>query len=215
MTKIKKRVTTLLKWAGYTALLLAGIQVTTWATLHGARQTLHEQRRELLAAKVDSARRYCLREKINTDFCILVDMKMHSGKKRFFVWDLSADTLILSSLVAHGSGGESTASTPAFSNVPGSHCTSLGKYRVGARAPSRWGIRVHYKLHGQESTNNNAYKRIVVLHSFDYIPARETYPLHLPLGMSLGCPVINNTAMTRLDALLSQQKKPTLLWIYD
>ncbi|MDR1415631.1 MAG: murein L,D-transpeptidase catalytic domain family protein [Odoribacteraceae bacterium] len=208
------RVRTLLKWLGYTILLLAGARATTWAWQHDAQQTLHEQRLALRALKVDSARQYCRLQGMNANFCILVDMKIHSGKRRFFVWDLKADTLILSSLVAHGSGGASTSSTPEFSNVPGSYCTSLGKYKVGARAPSRWGIRVHYKLHGQEPSNSNAYKRVVVLHSFDYIPTLETYPMHLPLGMSLGCPVIDNTAMTRLDDMLGRQTKPTLLWIY-
>ena len=35
-----------------------------------------------------------------------------------------------------------------------SYCSSLGKYKVGIRSYSKWGINVHYKLHGLEATNN-------------------------------------------------------------
>ena len=31
---------------------------------------------------------YCEENNLNTEFCILIDMSVHSGKKRFYVWDL-------------------------------------------------------------------------------------------------------------------------------
>ena len=92
---------------------------------------------------------------------------------------------------------------------------SLGKYKVGIRAYSKWGINVHYKLHGLEPTNDNAFKRIVVLHSYTPLPATEVYPSHLPLGMSQGCPVICNETMRQIDVLLKAETKPVLLWIYN
>lgn len=172
--------------------------------------TLEEQ----LALKADTALLFCESNKMNTDFCILVDMKRHSGKKRFYVWDMQADTLIASSLCAHGYGQGSTKSKPVFSNVAGSYCTSLGKYKTGIRSYSNYGINVHYKLHGLEDSNNNAFKRIVVLHSYSPVPNRQIFPLHLPLGYSQGCPVIDDDTMTLLDNMFKKQKKPTLLWIY-
>jgi len=167
-----------------------------------------------LRLKADTALIYCKEKGMNTDFCFLVDMRIHSGKKRFFVWDMKDDTLIASSLCAHGSGKGSTGSKPVFSNVEGSYCTSLGKYKTGARAYSQYGINIHYKLHGLEKTNNSAFKRIVVLHSYGLMPKFEINPAHLPMGYSLGCPVIDDGLMTLIDGMLKKQNKPTLLWIY-
>ena len=169
----------------------------------------------ILRTKADTALQYCKQKGMNTDFCLLTDMSMHSGKNRFFVWDFKGDSIMDMSLCAHGYGKGSTQRKPVFSNVEGSYCTSLGKYKTGARSYSQYGINVHYKLHGQDATNNNAFKRIVVLHSYQYVPDHEIYPHHLPLGFSQGCPVINNALMKRLDGLFKKQQKPTLLWIYN
>lgn len=170
---------------------------------------------EILKPKADLTKEFCMKNGYNTDYCILIDFSIHSGKKRFFVWDFKSDSILLSSLCAHGYGKNSTASKPIFSNVEGSYCSSLGKYKIGIRSYSKWGINVHYKMHGLEPTNDNAFKRIVVLHSFEYIPEEETYPTHLPLGMSQGCPVISNETMRSIDELLKKQEKPLLMWIYN
>lgn len=168
-----------------------------------------------LKLKADSARNYCRQHGLNTRYCFLVDFSIHSGRKRFFVWDFKGDSIKYASLCAHGYGKNSTTTKPVYSNVEGSSCSSLGQYKVGIRAHSKWGINVHYKLHGLESTNNNAYKRYVVLHSFTPVPKAEIYPMHLPMGMSQGCPVISNQTMTQIDALLKTLKEPLLLWIYN
>lgn len=170
---------------------------------------------ELVKAKADSALIFCKNKGYSTEYCVLVDFAIHSGKKRFFVWDFKGDSILLSSLCAHGYGMESTEAKPVYSNVEGSYCSSLGKYKLGIRSYSKWGINVHYKLHGLEKTNNNAYRRIVVLHSYEYIPEKEIFPRHLPLGMSQGCPVISNESMRTIDKLLQETKKPVLLWIYE
>jgi len=167
-----------------------------------------------LKLKADTAYAYSLNKEFNTHYCVLIDFSIHSGKERFFVWDFKGDSIKYSSLCAHGYSQNSTVSNPVFSNTEGSYCSSLGKYKVGIRSYSKWGINVHYKLHGLEQTNNNAYKRIVVLHSFEYISEMPIYPQHLPLGMSQGCPVISNKTMKQIDALLKNIQKPMLLWIY-
>ncbi|WP_029904363.1 murein L,D-transpeptidase catalytic domain-containing protein [Prevotella sp. 10(H)] len=167
-----------------------------------------------LKTKADSALAYCKAKGFNTKYCILIDFSIHSGKKRFFVWDFDNNDVKYSSLCCHGYGKESTQSKPVFSNVEGSYCSSLGKYKVGARAYSSWGINVHYKMHGLEKTNNNAFKRWIVLHSHTPVSNNEIYPRHLPLGWSQGCPVISNDMMRKVDPLLKDVKKPLLLWIY-
>jgi hypothetical protein len=160
---------------------------------------------------------YCKAHGMNTDFCILVDMSVHSGRKRFLVWDLQADTLVRDLMVAHGScrnpwGLDQTKEAPQFSNVEGSHCSSLGRYRIGARGLSEWGIRVKYTLHGLDATNSNARDRYIVLHSWNMVPDEEIFPHGTPEGW--GCPAIADEALRWLDPRLKDAVKPVLLWIY-
>lgn len=168
-----------------------------------------------LREKAKAGKAYCEKNGFNANYLFLVDFSIHSGKNRFFVWDVKVDSVKYASLCAHGYGKNSTVSKPVFSNVEGSFCSSLGKYKVGIRSYSKWGINVHYKLHGLEATNNNAFKRFVVLHSYSPLPEMEVYPMHLPLGISQGCPVISDGVMKKVDALLKAEKKPVLLWIYE
>ena len=167
-----------------------------------------------LREKAQAGKAYCDKNGYNTNYCFLVDFSIHSGKRRFFVWDFKGDSVKYASLCAHGYGKNSTLSKPVFSNVEGSYCSSLGKYKVGIRSYSKWGINVHYKLHGLEATNNNAFKRVSVLHSYDLVPATDIYHVHLPLGISLLCPVICNDVMRKVDKLLKGEAKPVLLWMY-
>jgi hypothetical protein len=173
------------------------------------------QERPAIPAQVATeALRFCRSHRLDTSIAFLFDAGAHSGRKRFFIYDLQKRRAIRSGLVCHGMGGNSTCEEPRFSNRQGSNCTSLGKYRTGARAYSRWGIHVHYKLHGLEPTNSNAFDRIVVLHSYDPVPDQEIYPAHLPMGWSLGCPVISNSVMSFADSLLQRSNRPLLLWVY-
>lgn len=168
-----------------------------------------------LKAKADSAKTFCKQKGYNMQYCILIDFSIHSGKNRFFVWDFAKDTIKHESLCCHGYGKGSSQSKPLFSNIEGSYCSSLGKYKVGVRSYSSWGINMHYKMHGLEKTNSNAFKRIIVLHSHNPVPEEEIYPNHLPLGWSQGCPVINNSIMRKVDVLLKKSDTPVLMWIYN
>ncbi len=168
-----------------------------------------------LSQKGAEAQTFCKKNNLNTDFCFLIDLSIHSGKNRFYVYDLSTKKVIASGLVCHGIGKNSTYAKPVYSNEIGSNCTSIGKYKLGKRAWSNWGINIHYKMHGLEKSNSNAAIRNVVLHSYDQVSEKEIYPNYLPLGWSLGCPVIANDLMKKIDSLLKKTKKPTLLWIYE
>ncbi len=167
-----------------------------------------------LSAKITEARAYCKKNGFNNQYCFLVDMSIHSGKDRFFVYDFTQNKIIHSGIVCHGYGKDSKDDAPVYSNEVGSNCTSLGKYKIGKRAYSNWGIHVHYKMHGLEKTNSNAFKRMIVLHSYEYIPGEEIYPSYLNMGWSMGCPVVSDNLMTQLDKLLKKTKKPVLLWIF-
>lgn len=167
-----------------------------------------------LESKVAEALKYSKAHKMNTSYCIMIDMSIHSGKNRLFVYDFKKKEIIIKGICAHGNGGGSTAYKPVYSNKIGSNCTSLGKYKLGQRAYSNWGINIHYKMHGLEKTNSNAYKRIVVLHSYTPVPAFESYPVPL-FNVSYGCPVVANATMRKIDKLIKSGEKNMLLWIYD
>lgn len=164
--------------------------------------------------KINEAFAFAKKNNLDTTLCIMIDMTIPSGKNRLFVYDFKQKKTIIAGLCAHGVGGGSTATKPVFSNKVGSNCTSLGKYRVKNRSYSNWGINIHYKMYGLEETNSNAFKRIVVLHSYTPIPNYEIYPDRL-FGQSAGCPVIADDQMRQIDRLLIKKKKAVLLWIYN
>ncbi len=172
---------------------------------------------EFTKSKAKQAFEYCKTNNFNTDFCILIDMSLHSGVKRFLVWDFKLDTVLHKFLVGHGCCDNSwkrdfSKENPTFSNTDGSHCSSLGKYKIGERGYSSWGVNVKYVLHGLESTNNNAQKRYIVFHSWEVVEDEEVYPNGTPEGW--GCPAISNNSFKMIDPLLMSSTNAVLMWIY-
>lgn len=168
--------------------------------------------------KAEEALAFCKSKKMNTDFCILIDMSLHSGLSRFIIWDFKEQKISNKYLVGHGCGSNSWSSdeskdNPKFSNEDGSHLSALGKYQLGERGRSDWGIHVKYLMHGLEETNNNALKRFIVFHSWDLMSDKEVYPKGSPEGW--GCPTISNNAMKELDPIIQNSEKPLLMWIYN
>jgi len=171
-----------------------------------------------LKQKAKEAVTFCKAKGYNTVFCLLIDMKLHSGKKRAFLYDLKKDSILASGMCAHGCGsypwaGTYTKDKPVFSNVPDSHCSSLGKFMIGKRGWSSWGINVNYVLHGLDATNSNAKKRQIVLHSWEDVSETEIYPEGVPEGW--GCPAVSNSFMRAIDPKLKASAKPVLLWMYN
>ena len=168
--------------------------------------------------RVKKALEFCLREDYNTNHCILVDMSLHSGKKRLHLWDFNNKEIINSYLVSHGCcenqwSRDETRNSPTFKNTKDSHCSSLGKYRIGDRGWSSFGVNINYRLHGIEPSNSNAFDRNIVFHSWDMVDDEEPYPAGTPEGW--GCPAISNKAFLEIDPYLKDTSKPTLFWIYQ
>jgi hypothetical protein len=169
-------------------------------------------------AKAQQAMQFCKSKSYNSNFCILIDMSLHSGVKRLMIWDFERDTITNSFLVAHGCGNnqwneDNSKESPVFSNTDDSHCSSLGKYKIGERGYSQWGVNIKYVLHGLESTNSNAQRRAIVFHSWEAISDNEIYPNGTPEGW--GCPAISNNSFRMIDPLLRSSDKPVLMWIYQ
>jgi hypothetical protein len=179
-------------------------------------KTEFEQEKDL-GLKAQEAERFCLDNGMNQDFCILIDMDKHSGKNRFYVWNFRDQSPIAEYLVAHGCGNnpwslDDSRTNPKFSNTEDSHLSSLGKYKIGDRGWSNWGVNINYRLHGLDETNSNSNKRDIVFHSWEEIADAEVYPAGTPEGW--GCPAISDKAFLAVDKLLKHKTKPTLMWIY-
>lgn len=161
---------------------------------------------------------FCKKKDYSQDYYFLIDLSVHSGKKRFYVYDFKQKKVIDSNLVTHGScdafeNNDTKYEKVKFSNRDNSHCSSIGKYEVGRRDYSSWGIKVKYWLEGLEETNSNAKNRVVVLHSWEAVHNTEIYPRYSPL--SWGCPAVSDAFMTKLDNKLQETDKPVLLWIIE
>lgn len=161
---------------------------------------------------------FCNKKGFSDEYYFLVDLSLHSGKNRFFVYDFKQKKFTAQNLVTHGSCDVFTDNPDKynkakFDNRDNSHCSALGKYKVGKRDYSSWGIKVKYWLDGLEDTNSNARNRVVVLHSWEAVANTEIYPNHSPL--SWGCPAVSDDFMRKLDATLQATTKPVLLWIIN
>jgi L,D-transpeptidase catalytic domain len=144
------------------------------------------------------------------EYCFFIDMKIPSGKKRFFVYDLKQDTIVHAGLVTHGGGSETSTDALKFNNTPNSNSTSLGKYKIGVEYNGKFGMA--FKLHGLEASNDKAFERFVVLHSHSCVPAQEVEPY--TICTSLGCPTVSPAFLPTLKKYIDKADKPVVLWIY-
>ncbi|MBC7886523.1 MAG: murein L,D-transpeptidase catalytic domain family protein [Ferruginibacter sp.] len=152
---------------------------------------------------------YVKENHLNSRFCFLIDMKIASGSKRFFMYDLVNDSILLAGLVTHGSGLSNITDSIIFSNEPGSNCTSPGKYKIGKSYYGKFGLA--YKLFGLDKTNSNAFNRSVVLHAHPCVPDHEIAPLKI--CNSWGCPTISPIFLNQLKMYIDKPGPPILLWI--
>jgi len=156
------------------------------------------------------ANAFAAKNGMSTKYCFLIDMSLASGRNRFFVYDLEKNSITLSGLVAHGSCNETFLSRPRFSNEPKCGCSSLGKYKIGEFYRGKYGK--SYKLYGLDNTNDNAYKRAVVIHGYDCVPDKEIYPM--VLCNSEGCAMVSYNFFDKLSRIINNSDKPILLWVY-
>jgi len=160
--------------------------------------------------KVSELKNYIKNKSYNQDLAIFINFKIHSGKYRYFVYDLKNDKIIQKAIVSHGSGSVIPKSTHLkFSNIEGSYQSSLGKYEIKESYVGKFGKA--YRLNGLDSTNSNAMQRAIVLHSFGCIPDKESQSLAC---LSLGCPMLSTKAFNETARHLDQSKKSIILYAF-
>lgn len=173
-------------------------------------KTAHAAIVKRLKAKAMAVKEFVRANNYNTGYCFMADMSIASGEKRFFVYNLTGDSVELAGLVAHGCGKGTLSTRIEFSNGANSLCTSLGKYKIGNSYTGKFGLA--FKLYGLDATNSNACSRFVVLHAHPCVPNQETTPL--PICESWGCPTVAPLFLNQLKKYIDQSAKPVLLTIY-
>ena len=152
--------------------------------------------------RIVNLKSYCRANGYNTDVGILVDYGRHSFQHRFYVVDLNTGDIVLQSLCGHGRGGKSNILRGEFSNISGSHCSSLGHYKIG-RERKMYNYPVNaFELDGLDQTNSNARARAILIH-----------PSVGP--RSLGCITLPFLKYKRVAKTLHSQSQNVIMWAYE
>jgi len=172
---------------------------------------LNDPSKEKLEYQVNQIRKVIQSNlKYNKEIAFFIDMKIPSGKNRFFVYDLKKDAIIDQGIVAHGSGSETGVQGKLkFSNTNNSLATSLGNYYIGNSYIGRFGKA--YKLYGLDKTNSNAFDRAIVLHKYFDVPYEQQTDY---ICNSYGCPMVNEKYFKRIEKIIDNSKNNILLAIY-
>jgi thioredoxin-related protein len=143
----------------------------------------------------------------NSNYLTVIDLSLSANKNRFFLIDFKSNKIIHKSKVAHGrnSGGEFAK---YFSNKVGSYQSSIGFYKTAETYKGKHGLSL--RLDGLESSNSNARKRAIVIHSADYV-SDLFIRKNGRLGRSLGCPSLPKEGFLNIIKYI---KNGSVLFIY-
>lgn len=133
----------------------------------------------------------------------LIDYSRPSTEPRLWVFDLADNRLLYEEVVAHGRGsGENLARF--FSNVSGSHTSSLGLFLTRETYQGRNGYSL--RMEGLEpGVNDAAMERAIVMHGAPYVDP-QTAAKQGRLGRSFGCPAVREAvARGMIDVLKDGQ----------
>ena len=116
-----------------------------------------------------------------------IDYSRPSTEPRLWVFDLNSNRLLYEEVVAHGRGsGENLAKV--FSNVSGSHTSSLGLFLTRETYQGRNGYSM--RMDGLEpGINDAAMERAIVMHGAPYVDPQAAAKQGR-LGRSFGCPAV-------------------------
>jgi L,D-transpeptidase catalytic domain len=132
----------------------------------------------------------CAREAgavLNDQLLTVIDYSKPSTEPRLWVLDLARERVLFEERVAHGQGSGDNYAT-RFSNLDGSHQTSLGLFRTADTYVGTNGYSL--RLDGLEpGVNDRARERAIVMHGAPYVSEGNIRTLGR-LGRSHGCPAL-------------------------
>lgn len=141
----------------------------------------------------------------NKRYMAIIDFTQHSGQKRLYIIDL-VDGSVEQLHVSHGSGSDKNHDgyADSFSNVSGSHQSSLGFVKTAETYYGKHGYSL--RLDGLESRNSRVRSRAIVIHGASYVA-----PTLSKMGRSQGCPAVT---MSRKDSVINRLKNGALIYMY-
>lgn len=143
-----------------------------------------------------------------SDRLAVIDYSLPSTRPRLWVFDLAGPSLLYEEHVAHGRGSGADLAH-AFSNIEGSHQSSLGLFLTADTYHGGNGYSL--RLDGLEpGTNDRARERYIVMHGAPYVDPVSALAQGR-LGRSLGCPAVRNAVARELIDVL---KEGQLLFAY-
>lgn len=133
----------------------------------------------------------------------VIDYTRPSTQKRLWIFDVGLGRLLHAEHVAHGRGSGGNMAT-RFSNVEGSHQSSLGLFVAAETYPGENGYSL--RLDGLEpGINDRARERLLVMHGADYVDPGQAQKQGR-LGRSWGCPAVRReVAQEVIDSLRQGQ----------
>lgn len=141
----------------------------------------------------------------NKKYMAIIDFSQHSGRRRLYVIDLVSGA-VEQLHVSHGSGSDRNHDgyADSFSNVSGSHKSSLGFVRTAETYYGKHGYSL--RMDGLESRNSKVRSRAIVIHGASYVS-----PSLSKMGRSQGCPAVE---MARKDSVINRLKNGALVYMY-
>ncbi|MEP1214949.1 MAG: murein L,D-transpeptidase catalytic domain family protein [Marinobacter sp.] len=125
----------------------------------------------------------------------VIDFSLPSARKRLWIFDLAGRQLLLRDLVAHGKNSGMTNSSE-FSNIEGSHQSSLGLFRAQESYRGKHGYSL--RLDGLEpGFNDLARQRAIVIHGADYVN-EDWVRDYGRIGRSHGCPAVGREIISQV-----------------
>ncbi|MCC6621914.1 MAG: murein L,D-transpeptidase catalytic domain family protein [Deltaproteobacteria bacterium] len=143
----------------------------------------------------------------------IIDFSLHSAKVRLWTIDLTDGSLVFAERVTHGEGSQDPSRSgyaSTFSDVEGSHQSSLGMMRTALRYDSA-SNGLSLRLDGLEpGINQRVYERAIVIHSDSYASAAFVAQ-HGRMGLSWGCQVVDPAMIVEVIDTLEDG---ALMWSY-
>lgn len=157
---------------------------------------------------------YAKKNKLNTDYALLLDYSIPSGTPRLFLWDYNKKGVVARFYVMHGCGGGAKADKPVFGNKVGCECSSLGKFQVTKHQGGT--IKPSFRLKGLESCNSNAWRRGVMIHRSTWVDQWAGKVKYIPLHRKScqGCITVSTRGLNYLRPFIREQSTPLLLYSY-